>query len=41
VLKRVRDLDVVLLGRSVWRAADETDPLVRSLLEITTSVHSS
>jgi DNA-binding transcriptional LysR family regulator len=41
VLKRVRDLDVVLLGRSVWRASDDTDPLVRSLLEITTSAHSS
>jgi DNA-binding transcriptional LysR family regulator len=41
VLKRVRDLDVVLLGRSVWRPADETDPLVRSLLEITIAVHAS
>jgi len=39
VLKRVRDLNVVILGRSVWRAADEKDPLVRSLLEITNSVH--
>lgn len=41
VLKRVRDLDVVVLGRSVWRVADESDPLVRSLLEITNSVHAS
>jgi LysR family transcriptional regulator, benzoate and cis,cis-muconate-responsive activator of ben and cat genes len=41
VLKRVRDLDVVILGRSVWRAADEEDPLLRSLLEITRSVHAS
>ncbi len=41
VLKRVRDLDVVFLGRSVWRAAEERDPLVRSLLEITNSVHAS
>ena len=30
--KQVRDLDVVVLGRSVWRVADESDPLVRSLL---------
>ncbi|MDI3288783.1 LysR substrate-binding domain-containing protein [Polyangium sp. 15x6] len=41
VLKRVRDLDVVILGRSVWRAADEADPLVRSFLEITNSEHSA
>ena len=41
VLKQVRDLDVVILGRSVWRAADEKDPLVHALLEITSSVHSS
>jgi LysR family transcriptional regulator, benzoate and cis,cis-muconate-responsive activator of ben and cat genes len=41
VLKRIRDLDVVMIGRSVWRATDEGDPLVRSLLEITNSVHES
>ncbi|MDC3981069.1 LysR family transcriptional regulator [Polyangium jinanense] len=41
VLKRVRGLDVVILGRSVWRAADEEDPLVRSFLEITNSEHSA
>lgn len=41
VFKRVRDLDVVVLGRSVWRAMDDKDPLVRSLLEITNSVHGS
>jgi len=40
VLKRVRDLDVAFLGRSVWLAADETDPLISSLLEITNSAHS-
>jgi LysR family transcriptional regulator, benzoate and cis,cis-muconate-responsive activator of ben and cat genes len=40
-LKRVHDLNVVILGRSVWRAADEKDPLLRSLLEITRSVHAS
>ena len=39
--KRVRDLNVVILGRSVWRATDDKDPLVRSLLEITSSVHGS
>lgn len=39
VLKRVRDLDVTILGRLVWRAADEADPLVRSLLDVTRSVH--
>ena len=39
VLKRVRDLDVVVLGRSLWRAVDEDDLLVRSLLEITNAVH--
>jgi len=39
VFKRVRDLDVAVLGRSVWCAAKEKDPLVRSLLEITKSVH--
>ncbi|MCY0993089.1 LysR family transcriptional regulator [Nannocystis sp. ILAH1] len=38
-LKRVRDLNVTILGRSLWRAADDKDPLVRSLLEITNSVH--
>ena len=38
-MKRVRDFDVVLIGRSVWRASEEGDPLVRSLLEITNSVH--
>ena len=41
VFKRVRDLDFVILGRSVWRAVDEKDPLVRALLEITNSVHTS
>jgi DNA-binding transcriptional LysR family regulator len=41
VLKRVVDLDVDILGRTVWRAADEKDPLVRSLLEITNSVHAA
>jgi LysR family transcriptional regulator, benzoate and cis,cis-muconate-responsive activator of ben and cat genes len=41
VFKRVRDLDVVILGRSVWRTLDDKDPLVRSLLEITDSVHAS
>lgn len=41
VFKRVRDLNVVILGRSVWRAMDDKDPLVRSLLEITDSVHAS
>lgn len=41
VFRRVRDLDVVILGRSVWRAVEEKDPLVRSLLEITNSVHTS
>ncbi|MFY0574024.1 LysR family transcriptional regulator [Cystobacter fuscus] len=39
VLKRIRDLDVEFLGRVVWRASDEKDPLVRSFLEITASVH--
>jgi LysR family transcriptional regulator, benzoate and cis,cis-muconate-responsive activator of ben and cat genes len=39
VFKRVRDLAVVVLGRSVWRAIDDKDPLVRSLLKITNSVH--
>lgn len=39
VLKRVRDLDVVIPGRAVWRAADEKNPLVRSLLQITSAVH--
>ncbi len=33
--KRVRDLDVVIFGRLVWRAPDEADPLVRTLLEFT------
>jgi hypothetical protein len=41
VFTRVRDPNVVLLGRSVWRATDDKDPLVRSLLEITNSVHRS
>jgi LysR family transcriptional regulator, benzoate and cis,cis-muconate-responsive activator of ben and cat genes len=41
LFKRVRDLNVVILGRSVWRAMDDKDPLVRSLLEITNSVHTS
>jgi DNA-binding transcriptional LysR family regulator len=41
VFKRVRDLNVIILGRSVWRATDNKDPLVRSLLEITNSVHTS
>jgi len=41
VFKRVRDLNVVICGRSVWRATDEKEPLVRSLLEITNSVHAS
>jgi DNA-binding transcriptional LysR family regulator len=41
VFKRVRDLNVVILGRSVWRATDEEDPLVRSLLAISKSVHTS
>ncbi|XYI00919.1 LysR family transcriptional regulator [Sorangium sp. So ce1128] len=39
VFKRVRDLDIVILGRLVWRAADEADPLVRSLLDLTRAVH--
>jgi DNA-binding transcriptional LysR family regulator len=41
VLKRVRDLNVVILGRSLWRAIDDADPLVRSLLDVTNSVHVS
>lgn len=36
--KRVRDLDVVILGRLVWRAADEGDPVVRTLLDLTRTV---
>ncbi|WP_437817522.1 LysR substrate-binding domain-containing protein [Sorangium sp. So ce1078] len=39
VFKRVRDLDIVILGRLVWRAADEADPLIRSLLDLTRAVH--
>ncbi len=41
VFKRVRDLNVTIQGRSAWRAMDDKDPLVTSLLEITNSVHSS
>ena len=41
VFKRVRDLDVVILGRSAWRAKDEKDPLVGPLLAISNSVHTS
>lgn len=37
--KRVRDLDIVTLGRVVWQAADQADVLVRSVLEITREVH--
>jgi LysR family transcriptional regulator, benzoate and cis,cis-muconate-responsive activator of ben and cat genes len=40
VFKRVRDLDVAVLGRTVWSTQDDRDPLLRSLLEITNSVHS-
>jgi LysR family transcriptional regulator, benzoate and cis,cis-muconate-responsive activator of ben and cat genes len=39
VLKPLVDLDVVILGRTVWRTTDEKDPLVRSLLELTHSLH--
>jgi LysR family transcriptional regulator, benzoate and cis,cis-muconate-responsive activator of ben and cat genes len=39
VFKRVRDLEIAILGRLVWRAADEADPLVRSLLDLTRDVH--
>ncbi len=39
ILKRVTDLGVTLQGRSLWRAADEGSPLVRSLLEVTHEVH--
>lgn len=39
VFKRVRDLDVIILGRAVWRATDDKDPLVCSLREIRDSVH--
>ena len=41
VFKRVRDLDVAILGRAVWRATDEKDPLVHSLREISNSVHAT
>jgi DNA-binding transcriptional LysR family regulator len=41
VFRRVVDLDIVILGRAVWRAADEKDPLVGSLIEVTNSVHRS
>ncbi len=41
VFKPVRDLNVVILGRSAWRAMEDDDPLVGSLLEITNSVHAS
>jgi LysR family transcriptional regulator, benzoate and cis,cis-muconate-responsive activator of ben and cat genes len=41
VFKRVRDLNVTILGRSVWRATDDKDPLVRSLLDITNTVHAA
>ena len=41
VVKRVRDLDIVIPGRALWRAADEKEPLIRALLEITTAVHAA
>ena len=39
VMKRVRDLDVGVLGRAVWRASDDDEALVRSLREITKAAH--
>lgn len=41
VFKRVRDLNVEILGRSMWRESDAKDPLVSSLLAITDAVHTS
>jgi LysR family transcriptional regulator, benzoate and cis,cis-muconate-responsive activator of ben and cat genes len=41
VFKRVRDLNVEILGRSLWRESDTKDPLVSSLLAITDAVHTS
>lgn len=39
VFKRVRDLNVEILGRCLWRESDTNDPLVSSLLALTDATH--
>lgn len=41
VFKRVRDLNVEIEGRCIFREADASEPLVSSLLAITDAVHPS